>query len=340
MLNNGDYTCRITTPSGFLDGVCHIGDESMSLSSSAGVREILFADIMDIRLVNYHVLLHIIDDVVELTWLGKDTEDFFENIWAAVNKQAEKALFTDSSVERQVEADYAYNEVGGMKVNAKGRAKIKLYPDAVCIFPHDKDSRRIPLCFVTDISERGYELTLKLDTGDSYTIARMGQETTPFVTKLRKFHSDAVTGWQQAHIELEKNISDRLGDRFTNYEVMSSLSGKIISGLFSPDAEQFYFAIINNGRAAVELVLGESSATYLYEFDCPNEQFIVSLRHAMEAVNKNREIIYADVEMLREKPLYRMAIGRCYHLSFLRSHMSGKIIHNSGWEGNLRDFLV
>lgn len=339
MLNNGDYTCRITTPSGFLDGVCHIGDESMSISSKTGVREILFADIMDIRLVNYHLLLHLMDDVVELTWLGKDTEDFFEHIWNAVNKQAEKALFTDSPAERQIEADYAYNEVGGMKVTAKGRAKIKLYPDGVCIFPHDKDSRRIPLCFITDISERGYEITLRLDTGDSYTIARMGQETTPFMMKLRQFHNEAVRSWQQAHEMLERNITDRLGERLANYEVMFSLSGKIISGLFSPDAEQFYFAVIKNKRAAVELVLGENSATYLYEFDCSEERFIVSLRHAMEAINNNREVIYADVDTLREKPLYRMAIGRCYHLSFLRNHMVGKIVHNSGWEGNLREFI-
>lgn len=343
MLNNGDYTCRITTPSGFLDGVVHIGEESMSIQTKSGantgVREISYADIMDIRLINYHLFLHLLTDTVELSWLGADTENFFEHVWSAVNKQAEKALFNDTAAERKFEADYAYNEVGGVKVNARGRAKIQLYPDCICVFPHDKGSRRIPFCFVKDVSEQGYELTITLDTGDSYTIARMGQETTPFIGKMHKFLNESRTGWQQAHESLAENLKERLSERLINYEIMSSLPVKIVSGLFAPDSEEFYFAAIGRNRAAVELVIGESAATYLYEFDCSGDDFEISLRHAMEAVNKNREVIYADVETLKEKPLYRMAISRSYNVTFLRQKMVGKIIHNAGWEANIRDFL-
>lgn len=322
-----------------MDGVVHIGEESMTISSQAGVREISYADVRDLRLINYHLFLYLFTDTVELSWLGKDTESFFEHVWSAINKQSEKALFNETKPEREIEADYAYNEVGGLKASGKGRAKIHLYQDGICIFPHDNGSRRIPLCFVSSVNEKGYELTINLDTGDSYMIARMGQETTPFLNKMNKFLSESREKWQKAHADLAADFQNRLGDRLANCQVMSSLPVKIIAGLFSPDMDDFYFAGIGRNRAAVELVIGESSATYLYEFDCSADDFERSLRHAMEAVNKNREVIYADAETLQEKPLYRMAISRSYHVAFLRSKMVGKVIHNAGWEGKIREFL-
>lgn len=339
MLNNGDYTLRITTPSGFIDGVAHISEEFLTLSSSAGTREIYYADILDLRLINYHMFLYLISETIELSWLGKDTESFFEHVWAAINKQSEKALFTTAPPERKVEGDYEYHEFGGSRAESKGRAKIHLYPDGICIFPHNYGSRRIPLCFATDISEKGYELTVTLDTKDSYTIARMGQETTPFVNKLRKYHKECLAIWEQQHNDLNAHLSERLGDRRNSLEVMSSLPVKITCGLFTPDSDQFYLAAIKSGKAAVELIIGESAATYLYEFDCDEDSFEKSLRHAMEAVNQNREVIYADEQMLQDKPLYRMAIARSYHVSFLRSKMVGKLIHNNTWEDRLREFF-
>lgn len=335
-----EYKCRITTPSGFIDGVVHIGEESLHLSCESGSSDIYYADILDFRLINYHLFIYLEGETVELSWLGRETEDFFERVWAAINAQAEKALFAEGKPLICVEGDYVYLESQANAPNAKGKAKIILHSDCVCIHPHNYSSRRIPLCFVRDVAVNGYEITIKLDTNDSYTIARLGHDTDPFMRRFNECLSDSKAKWVDAHNELNANLTARLLDRVCSYETMTSLGVKVISGLFSPGDEGFYIAAIGANRAAVELIIGESAATYLYEYPVSPSTFEQSLRHAMEAVNSNREVIYADECILPDKPLFRMAIKYSRHVSFLRNHMCGKLIHNNTWNDKIKEFFA
>ena len=60
----------------------------------------------------------------------------------------------------------------------------------------------------------------------------------------------------------------------------------------------------------------------------------------MEAVKKNRRIIFLDQRDLPGEPLYRMAIERSSHIRFLRSCNVGRIIHSSSWAEKVRDFFA
>ena len=142
--------------------------------------------------------------------------------------------------------------------------------------------------------------------------------------------------WRKAHKELADDLSARLGADAEGYRRMESLGCRMVTGLYSLEDESFWFAGIRDGKAAVEWVTQEQTATYLYTFDTDEAVFERSLRHALESAALHREVIYTDLD---GKPLYKMTVRRSYHLRFLRDHFAGRIIHNSSWPERLREFF-
>ena len=131
-----------------------------------------------------------------------------------------------------------------------------------------------------------------------------------------------------------------MGTKTDTLRVFQEANVNIISGLFSPeDEDNFWIAAVCDDRAAVELVTGEDTAIYIYSFQIPQEVFILRLRHAMEAVKKNRRLIYITDEELHKNDLYRMSCDRSPHVGFLRSCCEGRIIHTGGWENRVKDYL-
>jgi len=232
--------------------------------------------------------------------------------------------------------DYAYTEPG---IERKSIAKLELYADCLCIIPHDAGARRVPLCFAEPTVREGFSLNVALDTGEQYRIARLGADTDPFFERLETNRAKTAAAWHAAHTALEQNLNARLGDageRFCAFREKAEAA----YGLFSADDDAFWFAAIGTGRAAVELICDEQTATYLYRFDVAPSIFLSNLRHAMEAVKKNRRIIYLPEEDLANEPLFRMAIERSAHVRFLRSCNAGRIIHTANWSQKVADFFA
>ena len=203
-----------------------------------------------------------------------------------------------------------------------GRAKIALFPDAVCILPQSSGAVRVPLCFARELRLDGYQLSIELETGARYTVGRMGYDTKPFAERARQA-SDSV---KKARAQALGKIAVR--PPFTH------------KGLFrTANPEQYWLAALGNGVCAVELTTGDDAATYLYRFPETREVFLRQLELAMEAMGPHREIIYWTEEQLAEKPLYRMAVRRSEAVSFLRARSAGRLIHNASHAQRLCEFL-
>jgi len=56
----------------------------------------------------------------------------------------------------------------------------------VVVLPTNLGARRVPLCFTSGIDKGDFELTLRLDTGESYTFAKLGYDTAPFTEAVEK----------------------------------------------------------------------------------------------------------------------------------------------------------
>ena len=333
MSDKGTYTCQLTTNGQPEPAKCVIGRESLDIVAGKMLCCVNYADLKDIRLLDYRLLLTTASGEIRLSELGRDTESIFENLWIAYMERSKEALFAEGSPLYEGVGDYTFTEQG---VTQHGIAKVELLPDALLLCPHDNLARRIPLCFALEPVEEDYGITVTLDTGDTYRICRIGRDTQAVLEKMCKARKAVSQRWQQAHRELSSQLDERLGERQHNYDHIRDCGCTMLSGLYRLDGDGFWFAGLKNGRAAVELVTPEQTATYLYAYETGDRAFEYALRHAMESVGLHREVIFAD---LSDKPLYQMTVERSYHLRFLRDHNVKRIIHNAAWDKNLSDFL-
>ena len=334
----GTYECRASLPQGEFQAQATITADAIVLQEESGQRVSLpFADLMDMRLLNYRLRLDMRDFEAQISHLGYQTEEFFEKTWQAYCDKSRESLFIAGALIMGSEGDYSYAEP---QLQRNSIAKLELYSDCLCIVPHDVGARRVALCFAEPPVREGFALTVSLDTGEMYRIARLGGDTDPFFTKLVDARDKSVANWSAAQRALEDNLSTRLGQAAEAYEAFCSLDARVTCGLFSADDEAFWFMALADGRAAIELVTDEKTATYLYRFSVSQSEFEGAVRHAMEAVKKNRRIIFLAEEDLPGEPLYRMAIERSSHVRFLRSCNVGRIIHTSSWASKVSEFFA
>jgi hypothetical protein len=330
----GTYQCLLTKDQLTGQGACSIGHDALEFNNAQGQIVLDYADLIDFRLPGYRILLRTTSGEVVLSELGHDTEAFFEQLWNAYMERSKESLFASGEILYSGEGDYDFSEQGDVQ---HGIAKVELLPDALILCPHDHLSRRIPLCFIQDIVEENYSIVLTLDTGDKYSLRRLGRDSITVCEKIRMLRERISKQWQQAHRELNSHLEEQLGEKASSYRHMLDCGCNMYAGLYRLDGDGFWFAGFKNGKAAVELVTQEQSATYLYTYDIDSLQaFEHSLRHAMESVGLHREVIFTE---LADKPLYRMTVDRSYHLRFLREHNQGRIVHNTAWEKNISAFF-
>lgn len=244
------YECRFTRGGAACDAVVSVEKEGLDIRpASKGPAVFLdYADLYDYRLINYHLFLELEKETWELSQLGYQTEEFFEKLWLAYDARSREALFLEGSPLIEAEGDYEYQEG---QLHAKGKAKLALYEDCLCILPHNAGARRIPLCFAAPPVREGFSLTIRLDTGDVYTIARLGYDTDPFFEKLAKAQAKAAKTWAEKHRELEQELASGpdklLGGKKPQFEAMKALAGcassagkkalALLCGLFAPEKD-------------------------------------------------------------------------------------------------------
>lgn len=332
-MDSGTYKCRINADALSGEAVCAIGREALNIKSGNKSLVVNYADLQDFRLLNYHLQLFTTNGQLEISELGYQTEDFFQKLWESYDARSREALFIEGAPLFEGEGDYEFIEQG---IQQHGIARIALYDNCLCLCPHDRFARRVPLCFSEAPKTENFRITLTLDTGDRYQISRIGRQTDEVFEKMCVTRIAVLKRWQNAHKELQSHFAERLGERTSEYQQMEECGCKMISGLYAADDSGFWFAGLKDGKAMVELVTEEQTATYLYEYDTDDVTFERTLRHAMESAALHREVIFTDIA---DKPLYRMTVERSHHITFLREHNAGRIIHSGVWSDRLHEFL-
>jgi hypothetical protein len=282
-----------------------------------GGRFLDYSEVAALRPISHRVYIDLLaSGTVEVSMLGHSYDGFWEELCELFGKRSLEALFVEEKQLMLCEGEYE-------TPRERGRAKIALHEDSVCILPPTCGAVRIPLCFASDISLDGYLLRITLASGAAYTVGRMGYDTKPFAERAAQA-SERVKKQREAALAAAK-----LTEPFT------------LKGLFrTAKPEEYWQAAFGKGRCALELFTGEDAATYLYEFSEPEAVFASRLAEAMEAMGTHREIIYLTDGQLAEKPLYRMSVLRSEAVAFLRSRSAGRLIHSANHAQRLADFLA
>jgi len=282
-----------------------------------GDRFLDFADVASLRPIDHRVHVRTLDgEAIEVSMLGFSFDGFWEELNGLFGDRCMEALFADEQPLMVAEGEYE-------APREKGRAKLILLPDAVCILPPTTGAVRVPLCFTEELRLDGYLLHLATASGDRYTVGRMGYDTKPFAERARAA-ADAVKKARAAAIK-----PFALLEPFT------------VKGLFrTAQPEHHWQAAFGEGVCAVELFTDEDAATYLYRFSESGATFQRRLEEAMEAVGSNREIIYRSEAQIAEKPLWRMAVRLSPSVAFLRARSDGRLIHTENHDKRLREYLA
>jgi len=178
-----EYTAQLVSPRINGEVKLVITDKALVINSLFDTEEAPFAEINALSLADYAVKVKADAGVYVFSRLGNWCQPFYDLLCEAYNKAVLRSLFVKEEPIITVKGNYNYTEAA---TDIDGAAPIHVYDNSVVILPTDLGARRIPLCFTNDLQKGDFELTLKLDTGESYTLAKLGYETAPFADAVEK----------------------------------------------------------------------------------------------------------------------------------------------------------
>ncbi|MCL2032788.1 MAG: hypothetical protein FWG96_05930 [Methanomassiliicoccaceae archaeon] len=179
-----EYTAQAASPIVNGEVKMTIGENSLTASALLDTAEIPFVKMDTLEYANHNITVRTEKEEYVFSRMGNWAQPFFDALCEAYNKAVLRAFFISGNHILATTGDYRFIE-GGI-VFSGSKVPIRVYENCVVTLPPNTYARRIPLCFVNKIDKGEHELTLKLNTGESYTFSKMGYDTVPFTEAVEK----------------------------------------------------------------------------------------------------------------------------------------------------------
>ena len=177
------YTAQTVSPIVNDESKLTIGENSLSVTALFDVAEIAYAEINTLSFADYVVTVKTDGGDYNFSRMGNWAQPFYDALCDAYNKAVLRSFFIKDTPILTAKGDYRYSE---KNISGSGSAPVHVYENNVTALPPDLSARRVPLCFVTAMDKGDYELTLTLNTGESYTYTKLGYDTVPFADAVEK----------------------------------------------------------------------------------------------------------------------------------------------------------
>ncbi|MCL1809430.1 MAG: hypothetical protein FWG42_06685 [Clostridiales bacterium] len=182
-----EYSAQAASPIVNGETKLTINEAGLSALALFDAAQVPFADINGIALEDYVVTVSTDGGDYAFSRMGNWVQPFFDELRDAYNMAVLRALFIKGSPLLTARGDFTAVEAPwDEKAVTIKDVPVHVYGNCVVALPPDLGARRVPLCFVSGMDKGGYELKLKLDTGESYTFAKLGFETAPFADAVEK----------------------------------------------------------------------------------------------------------------------------------------------------------
>ncbi len=178
-----EYTAQAASPIVSGEVKLAISDTALSVAALFDVVEIPFAKMIVLAFADYAVTVKTSDGDYSFSRMGQWAQPFYDALCDAYNKAVLRSLFIKDKPILTADGDFRFSENGTAVYK---HAPIHVYENCVVALPPNLSARRVPLCFVTRMDKGDYELTLRLDTGESYTYTKLGYDTAPFAVAVEK----------------------------------------------------------------------------------------------------------------------------------------------------------
>ena len=170
-----------------------IGESAFTVAGLFDVAEIPYVRLNALEIANYTVTAKTEEGDYSFSRMGNWTQPFFDALCDTYNKAVLRAFFVSGSPSLTASGDYRLSESGAV---SEGKAPLRVYENCIVALPPNGNARRIPLCFVNGMEKKDFELTLKLNTGESYTFSKLGYYSAQFAgateNHIRALHEKSV----------------------------------------------------------------------------------------------------------------------------------------------------
>jgi hypothetical protein len=332
-----EYTAQVTSVPAQGEAKLSIDKSSLIISTLFDTLAVPFAEMNVLELRDYAVLIRTDGGEYSFSRMGTWCQPFYEALLGAYNEAVLRALFVSGEPELVAKGEYRYTESHG---TANGSAPARVYANSMVILPPDLGARRVPLCFTTTVQESGYELTLTVDTGESYTLAKLGFDTAPFAATLgrqiRAIHERALATVKEIDSSLTYEQASRIArlmpegaaapvgllagiapsfveafeaelaqtraaESYPVFKRLDDSSRMWVGSRRNEDPHLLWLiAPSPDGRFAAVEFAEENNATFIYRTDGDFEAFARQLNHALEAIGFKREVIRLTDDELLE----------------------------------------
>ena len=178
-----EYTAQATSPLVNGEVKLRINKNGLMATTLFDVVEVPYAEVNALELADYNVIVRADSGTYVFSRMGSWCEPFYTALCDAYNSAVLRSLFISGKPTITSKCDYRYTEG---RFSGSGLAPVHVYGNNVTALPPDLGARRVPLCFVRAMDKGDYELTLSLDTGETYSYARMGYDTAPVEAAIEK----------------------------------------------------------------------------------------------------------------------------------------------------------
>ena len=205
-----DITYQAQVASPLLNGEASLSLSTHGLSITAlfDALELPFSQINALTSANYQITIQSDAGQFTLSKLGNWHDPFYQELSSAYNQAVLRSLFITGDPLITAQGIFNYDESAAQTApnspSSTGQppaaptaptapastqptpAAAHVYQNCVVALPPNLGARRIPLCFLAALTPADYSLTLTLDTGEHYTLAKLGYNQQPFQAAIQQ----------------------------------------------------------------------------------------------------------------------------------------------------------
>jgi len=172
------------------DGKAILNDRTLTIQLPNGIPiKAPYYKILRINDVDYKVNLELDSYKVNISQLGYEYENFLKNLYRLRGELLlNYMLMNEAFIGKGIEAHFLYTDPSG--ITQEGECEARIYESAVIALPEKADPIRIPLCYITNLEQMEYIITVSAEKNEKIILSQMGEKTDYFARSISKALSE------------------------------------------------------------------------------------------------------------------------------------------------------
>jgi len=166
------YTAVVSSVQYDGEATLAIEDNGLKISSLFFDQFVGYEEIDSVKSGDYTVEIVTAEDRICCSRMGNSGDWFANRLLKGYHKTVTSALMADGGCIFETRGSMAYEMV-------RSNGTIQVFRDCVCLLPPGKDARRVPFAFLCCMKAENYALSMRLTTGESYTLSMLGRDLEP-----------------------------------------------------------------------------------------------------------------------------------------------------------------